>query len=72
MCCHMHILAGLYYVSVQNERPAGPSLLAALPALNSSLAIGHNPVVHSLLCQITRMACLHKKEKRKKKEKQAL
>lgn len=63
-CCHMHILVCLYNMSVQIEWPAGPSLLAALPALNSSLAIGHNPVAHSLLCQITRMASLHKKEKK--------
>lgn len=65
--CHMHIFVCLYYMSVQIEQPAGPSLLAASPALNSSLAIGHNPVVHSLLCQITRMASLHKKKKKKEK-----
>ncbi len=60
MCAVICINLSVYTMSVQIEWPAGPFLLAAFPALNSSLDIGHNPVVHSLLCQITRLASLHK------------
>lgn len=55
-------------MNIQIEQAAGHSLLAALPALNSSLAIGHNPVVPFLLCQTTKMASLHKDRKKTKKQ----
>lgn len=45
---------------MQIEQAAGCWFLAALPALNSSLAVGHNPVLPSMLCQTTRMASLNK------------
>lgn len=61
LCCLVHILVCLYYQCVQINWPA--ALLAVLQPLNSSLAIGHNPVVHSLLRQITNMASLHQKKK---------
>lgn len=61
LCCLVHILVCLYYQCVQTNWPA--ALLAALQPLNSSLAIGHNPVVHSLLRQITKMAFLLQKKK---------
>lgn len=62
LCCLVHILVCLYYQCVQTNWPA--ALLAALQPLNSSLAIGHNPVVHSLLRQITKMAFLLQKKKK--------
>lgn len=40
------------------------SLLAALQALNSSLAIGHNPLVLPLFCQIARVQSLHRKKEK--------
>jgi len=46
-CAHLCV-----YISAHGEQLARPSFPAALPALNSSLAIGHNPVGHSPLCQI--------------------
>lgn len=45
-------------VSGHIEQPEEPSLLGVLQPLNSSLALGYNPVVHRLLWQIAVMASL--------------
>lgn len=58
-CVHAVDARMFMSVSAHIEQQAVPALLGVLQPLNSSLALGYNPVVHRLLWQIAVMASLY-------------